>query len=331
MKRANKLLVEILDPDNIRLASWKAARGKRYSRAVRNWQSNLGTNLHELQKQMALGRVEVGKYHFFTIFDPKERLICAPSFGEQVLHHSLMNVCHPVFERVLIFDTYASRKGKGTYAALRRAAEFSRSHGWYLKLDVRKFFETIHHGILKRQLYRLFKEERLLKIFYDIIDSYSVQTGRGVPIGSLTSQYFANHYLSGLDHYVKEKLGIHAYVRYMDDMVLWHNDKTVLLAAYKEIERYVGHELDCALKPLICNRAERGLTFLGYRVFRNHIGLSHRSKVRFITKMNLVVNHCLSGYWHEKGCQRHALPLLGFAGHADTRPVLRSAILSVVE
>jgi RNA-directed DNA polymerase len=331
MKRANNLLSEILDPDNMRLASWKAAKGKRHAKPIRAWQSNLNANLLALRAQISAGNVEVGRYHFFTIFDPKERLICAPSFGEQVLHHSLMNVCHTVFERALIYDTYASRKGKGTYAALHRASSFSSAYAWYLKLDIRKFFETIHHATLKRQLYRLFKEERLLKIMYDIIDSYSMQPGRGVPIGSLTSQYFANHYLSGLDHFIKENLGIRAYVRYMDDMVLWHDDKRALLAAYQEIEKYVVDKLECTLKPIVCNKTERGLTFLGYRVFRDHTRLSQRSKVRFVRNMHLVVDNYQSGHWHEKGCQRRVQPLLGFVCHAHTRPRLKGAILSIVE
>lgn len=322
MRRANKLIPGIADPDNLRLASWKAAKGKRYSKQVMAWQANLGVNLKTLREQIMAGCVEVGHYHLFKIYDPKERLICAPSFGEQVLHHALMNVCHPYFDRVLIDDSYASRKGKGTHAALKRAAAFSRSQAWYLKLDVRKFFETIHHGILKRQLCRLFKEERLLKIFYDIIDSYENSPERGVPIGNLTSQYFANHFLSGLDHFIKETLLIPAYVRYMDDMVLWHDDKYQLQAALVAVEDFATSKLHSELKPPVLNSTAHGLAFLGYRIYPHHIRLTQQSKLRFLHKMGHVTRQYLSNNWHEKGCQRHALPLLSFTGHADTRPVL---------
>lgn len=322
MRRANNLIPKIIDPDNLRLASWKAAKGKRYAKQVLAWQANLGIHLKLLREQIMSGCVEVGHYHLFKIYDPKERLICAPSFGEQVLHHALMNVCHPYFDRALIDDSYASRKGKGTHAALKRASAFSRSRAWYLKLDVRKFFETMHHGVLKRQLYRLFKEERLLKILFDIIDSYEYSPGRGAPIGNLTSQYFANHFLSGLDHFIKEKLRIPAYVRYMDDMVLWHDDKAQLKAARIAVEDFASAELHCELKPPILNRTAHGLTFLGYRIFPHYIRLTQQSKLRFLRKMNYVTQQYLSENWHEKGCQRHALPLLAFAGHADTRPVL---------
>ncbi len=305
------------------MASWKAAKGKRYSKQVLAWQANLGVNLKILREQIISGYVDVGHYHLFKIYDPKERLICAPSFGEQVLHHALMNVCHPYFERALIDDSYASRKGKGTHAALKRAAVFSRSQAWYLKLDVRKFFETMHHDVLKGQLCCLFKEEHLLKIFFDIIDSYAYAPGRGVPIGNLTSQYFANHFLSGLDHFIKEKLCIPAYVRYMDDMVLWHDDKDQLQAARKAVEDYASVELQCELKPPVLNGTAHGLAFLGYRIYPHHIRLTQQSKLRFLRKMDYVTRQYLSEHWHEQGCQWHALPLLSFTGHADTRPVLR--------
>lgn len=219
MKRLNDILPAIADPDNLRLAFWKARKGKSWSKPVQVYRSELDANLRLLREQILSGNVQVGRYHFFKIYDPKERQICAPSFGEQVLHHALMNVCHGRLEKVQVFDSYACRKGKGTYAALERAKYYTRRYKYFLKLDVKKFFDTIHHNALKAQLARLFRDEDVLNIFYRIIDSYEAHPGRGVPIGNLSSQYFANHYLSGLDHYIKEQLRIKAYVRYMDDMV----------------------------------------------------------------------------------------------------------------
>ncbi|MCB9298198.1 MAG: hypothetical protein H6559_34525 [Lewinellaceae bacterium] len=236
MKRKNNLLLTIADPDNLRLAFWKARKGKSWSKPVRAYRADLDANLMLLREQILSGEVQVGRYHFFKIYDPKERQICAPSFGEQVLHHALMNICHSRLEKVQVFDSYACRKGKRYLCRSGTGKNYTRRYRYFLKLDVKKFFDTIHHNVAKTQLARLFRDQDVLDIFYQIIDSYEAHPDRGVPIGNLTSQYFANHYLSGLDHFIKEKLRIKAYVRYMDDMVLWHNDKDVLKQAWRAIK-----------------------------------------------------------------------------------------------
>lgn len=274
MKRVGKLLPQILEMDNLRLAFWKASKGKRYSEEVLAYQKNVEFNLRTLQQQIATGLVELGQYRYFKVFEPKERQICASAFSEQVLHHAMMNVCHEVFERHLVYDSYASRKGKGVHAALARAQVFAGQYSWYLKLDVRKFFDSVHHDVLKAQLARLFKDTRVLEIFGKIIDSYATSPGRGLPIGNLSSQYFANHFLSGLDHYIKEVLRMPAAVRYMDDIVLWHHDKTALKDARRAVARYVKTELQVELKPEVLGASVRGLTFLGYRIFPHHRVLS---------------------------------------------------------
>ncbi len=326
MKRAGDLMPRILDMDNLRLAFWKASKGKRYSGEVLAFQQNIEANLHALQRQLATGLVEVGNYRYFKVYEPKERQICASAFSEQVLHHALMNVCHDVFERHLVFDSYASRKGKGVHAALARARFFTRRYRWYLKLDVRKFFDSVHHDVLKSQLARLFKDPRVLEIFGKIIDSYAASPGRGLPIGNLSSQYFANHFLSGLDHYIKEVLYIPAAMRYMDDIVLWHNDKAVLKAAQRAIAQYTETELRGALKPEVLSASSRGLTFLDYRIFPDRTTLARQSKQRFIRKFRLLELRYDSGDWDETVCQRRALPLLAFLGHARTRKFRESIV-----
>ncbi|GHT32987.1 hypothetical protein FACS189415_2290 [Bacteroidia bacterium] len=122
---------------------------------------------------MLHGNIQVGDYHYFTIFDPKERIICAAAFGERVMHHALMNVCHPNFEQYQIYHSYASRIGKGTYAALKQACVYQKQYDWFLKLDVRKYFDSIDHDILKHLLSKRFKDKTLLNIFDKIIDSYN--------------------------------------------------------------------------------------------------------------------------------------------------------------
>lgn len=326
----NRLLGRIADPDNLRLASWKAAKGKRYAAGVLAFQSDLDRNLLRLRQQILSGAVEVGNYHYFKVYEPKERQICASAFPEQVLHHALMNVCDARFERALIADSFASRKGKGTYAALDRAKYFTWANPWFLKLDVRKFFESVHHDVLKNQLARLFREERLLGIFCRIIDSYAASPDRGLPIGNLTSQYFANHYLSGLDHFIKERLGMRAYVRYMDDLVLWHTDKEVLKDAHAAIAEFVLDRLRCDLKPALLNRSQRGLPFLGYRVFPYQVRLLQKSKQRYIRKTRQVHEFHGSGLWTEPACQVRVAGLVAFTRHADARG-FRKTVLSRLE
>lgn len=326
MKRAKALLPQIIDPENLRWAYLKARKGKSYSREVREYALFLDDNLFSLHRQLASGLVEVGNYKYFTIFDPKERKICASAFSEQVLHHALMNICDPYFERAQIYDSYASRKGKGTYAALARAREHTKKYTWYLKLDVRKFFESIHHLVLKEQLHRMFKEPVLLDIYEKIIDSYEVEPLRGVPIGNLSSQYFANHYLSPLDHFIKEDLRSKAYVRYMDDMVLWGYEKHSLLEAFNTIDSFVEQRLKVKLKPMILNTTNQGLSFLGYRIFPRYIHLSQRSKRRFLRKLEDIDNKLAWDIWDEATCRRHADPLTAFILHADTEKFRKDAI-----
>lgn len=233
-------------------------------------------------RELAEGTYEVGPYHQFTIFDPKERLITAPCFRDRVLHHAVTLVCEPVFERLLIADTFACRRGKGRIAAVERARSFARCFHWFLKLDIRKYFDSIDHAILSRLLRRKLKDRRLLELFDRIIASYEVAPGRGVPIGSLTSQHFANFYLGQLDRFVKEELQAGGYVRYMDDFVVWGKDRAGLTTVRDRIKEFVARELSLTLKPHpYINQSRWGMDFLGCRVKPSHIGLNRRSRVRF--------------------------------------------------
>jgi retron-type reverse transcriptase len=318
VKRADHLLERIAEPDNLRLAFWKARKGKNLSKQVQGYRDHLEKNLLTLREQILTDRVAVGDYHYFKIYDPKQRQICAAPFREQVLHHALMNICHDHFEKKQIFDSYASRPGKGTHAAVKRAKKFCCSYAWFLKLDVRKFFASIQHDCLKEQLRRMFKDCQLLNILYKIINSYESNTGCGVPIGNLTSQYFANHYLAGLDHFIKEQLRCKAYVRYMDDMVLWHDDKAQLKKSHYAVREFIQTNLKCELKPELLNRTKYGAPFLGYRIFPFHIRLLRRSKARFIKKMRYLDAQYQSGEWSETVCQRRVLPLVEFTKLADS-------------
>lgn len=328
MERANYLISEIADIDNLRLAFWKASKGKRHKQKVLGYQKDIEKNLLNLQNQILTGNIEVGHYTCFDIYEPKRREICASAFSEQILHHALMNICHPFFDKVQIFDSYASRKNKGTHKAIERAKGYSKKYPYFLKLDVRKFFNSIEHSVLKAQISRLFKEKDLLYIFAQIIDSYQKSDNRSLPIGNLTSQYFANHYLAGLDHFAKEKLSCKAYIRYMDDTLIFGETKAVLLEKFGQIETYTRQILHLELKPKILEETAKGLPFLGYMLYPTHIQLLQKSKIRFIRKYQKIQKHKDAGIWTEAKCQRKLLPLLAFVGQADTY-FFKKKILSV--
>jgi len=279
---------------------------------------SLDKNLLSLRNEILSGSIQVGKYHYFKIYDPKERKICAATFRERILHHALMSVCHANFEKYQIFDSYASRIGKGTYAALKRAGIFQWQYKWFLKLDVRKYFDTIDHSILKTMLENRFKDKALLQIFFKIIDSYHTSPGKGLPIGNLTSQYFANHYLALADHHIKEKLKSPAYVRYMDDMIIWANDKNKLLKIGNEFKNFIETELILTLKPFCLNSTDKGLPFLGYVLFPGTVLLNKNSRKRFKAKFKQYAFKLNSMVWDQAEYQARILPLIAFAKHANT-------------
>lgn len=325
MKRAGNLMELIADPDNLRLAFCKAAKGKEGKREVQRFRQHLDRNLLALRNGLLDGTVEVGRYHYFMIYDPKQRLICAASFPERVLHHAIMNVCHPYFERNFIYDTYATRIGKGTYAALNRAFRGLSRYGYVAKMDVRKYFDSISHSVLKQKLKRLFKDNQLLCLFDRIIDSYHTHEGYGVPIGNLTSQYFANFYLSEIDHFAKEELKIPLFVRYMDDILLMGDDRNQLKIWADGIS-HKAESLELQFKPSTLFAAEAGCSFLGYRICRHKIAMNSRSRRRMIGKWHHCDSLLEQSEMSEDNYERHIVPLLAFASHAYTKR-LRTNIL----
>ena len=326
MKRAGQLIPSIITADNMRLAFVKAVRGKRHTRQVVEFEKNLDENLRCLAEEIRTCNRRWGPYYRFTIFDPKEREIKVAPLGDRVAHHALMNICEPFFENYQIFDSYASRRGKGQFAALDRARTFSRQNSWYLKLDVRKYFDSISHAVLKKLLIRRFKDIYILENFNKIIDSHDSDMQRGVPIGSLTSQFFANHYLAVMDHFVKERLKIHCYVRYMDDFVLWGDDPDFLKSTARTLKDYLADELQLTLKPPTLNRCSQGMTFLGFRIFPDKMVLSHRSRYRFRRKLRTMTENFESGTWDESTYARHLETLFAFVRHAKSEGFRRRAM-----
>jgi len=327
VRRAGGLWEAFLQPETFRLAFWRAARGKWHRAEVRRMSGALDAEVRVMIEEVRTDRFPLGEYRRFTVFDPKERTIHAAPFRERVLHHAVMHVCAPGLERRAVPDSFACRAGKGQYAALARAVEYARRHTCYLKMDVRKYFDSVSHDLLKAQLRRAFKDARMLALLDRIIDSYAASPGRGLPIGSLTSQHFANFYLGTLDRWAKETMRCPGYVRYMDDFVCWDDTPARLREVRADARRFLRADLELDWKPdpfLAPTRA--GMDFLGYRVFPSGLRLNRRSRRRFARRLAGCAREYDEGRWTERELHDHVLPLVAFTEKAAARTFRRQTL-----
>jgi retron-type reverse transcriptase len=319
MRREKCLYARIAETENLLDAFHESAKGKGTSQDVIDFRRNIDANIAELRSRLKNREYVIGNYFFFTIRDPKVRKICASDFPERVLHHAIMNVCEEAFESFHIHDSYACRKGKGNQKALARARQFARRHSWYLKLDIRKYFDSIDHDIALALLKRRFKDAALLELFARILDSYHVSPGKGIPIGNLFSQYLANFYLAFFDHWIKEDRKVKAYVRYMDDFLLFSNDKEILCAALNEIRDFLKTRLALTLKNDVqINRTACGVPFLGARVFPAHTILQTPAMKRYSKKYRHYEKNYREGVWPETDLACHMEALNAFAKNCDS-------------
>jgi RNA-directed DNA polymerase len=313
MKRVGHLMPGIVEWDNLLLAFCRAERGLSDKYEADVYRENLDENLRFLRDGLADGSFPFGEYHSFEVRDPKTRLIHAPAFRERVAQHAIFNVCEPVLERKLIDDSFACRTGKGTHGALRRAQVFARRHDWFLKLDVRRFFDSVVHDRLLEMVERLFKDRGVFDLFRKILNGYCTGPGRGLPIGSLASQFFANHYLCTLDRMCKEQLKVPGYLRYMDDFILWGNERKELCRARERVEECLE---ELGLKLKIGNHPQRvrqGVPFLGHVVHPFRMVPDRRARVRFFRKIRSLESQADEGWIDELELQQRHQCLLGFS------------------
>ena len=319
MKRANDLFDQISAWDNLLAAVHQASRGKRHRCDTQAFCLHLSDNLRRIQEELTTDSFRFGRFHQFVIHDPRRRIITAPCFEERVVHHAIINVCEPVFERFLINDSFACRRGLGRLAALERAQTFSRRHTHYVKMDIKKFFDNVDHATLLELLHRRYKDSRLLNLLAEIVHCYEVDPGKGLPIGSLTSQHLANFYLGWFDRFVKEQLRIAGYVRYMDDCLIWGKSRASVRSAYFAAQRFLCDGLQFNTKPPIIGSVKRGIGFLGCRVFPNYLVLDRRSRRRFKAKLGELSQEYRNGKVSEIDCQQRATAMIAFARAGGTR------------
>ena len=278
-KNGKELFHLVYDFQNLYEAYMKSRRGKRWKGATNRFEMNALEYVSYLQHLLKTKTYTLGSYNVFKVYEPKERIIKSISFKDKVVQRSLCdNVLEPIFEKSLIYDNYACRRNKGVHAGLERTAEFFRKYhrknglnGWVLKCDIEKYFDSIDHGVLKRIVRKYIADKDVLWLLDMIIDS----TGNpGLPIGNQTSQWFALIFLNGFDHFIKEKLRIKYYIRYMDDFILIHHDKEFLKYCKLEIIKYLDN-----LKLKLNNKSHifplrNGVDFLGF-----HTYLTEKEKV----------------------------------------------------
>jgi retron-type reverse transcriptase len=345
-KLYRNLWPNLISFENLLKAYRKAARGKRSKPSVALFEYHLEENLFELQTELREGSYQPGAYINFYIHDPKHRLISAAPFRDRVVHHALINIMGPIYERKFIFDSYANRKGKGSHRALDRATTYMRRFDYVLPLDVRQYFPSIDHAILLDILRQTFDDQQLMALAalileegkdvhthtYDMVyfagdDLLAMMRPRGLPIGNMTSQFWANVYLNGLDHYIKRVLGCKAYIRYVDDMPLFANNKKTLhqwraaVIEYLASLRLTIHE-ECA-QPRPC---ERGLPFLGFQLFADHRRLKRRNPVNARRRIKRLSEEYGQGDVELSQVKSSIQSWIAHAEHGDTWG-LRGAIL----
>lgn len=268
---------EIIDFETLHAAYIKARRGKRYSDEALRFGCGLEEQLLQLQYELCSGTYRVGPYRAFTIREPKRRKIAALPFRDRVVQHALVAVIEPIWEARFIYDSYACRVGKGTHAGADRLTSFlRRAHQtwvstYVLKADVRSYFASINHEVLRGLIHKRVACRETLRLISEIIDSWEPDSGTGIPIGNLSSQLFANIYLHELDKYTKHTLREHFYLRYMDDFVILSPDKAHLNATQHQIGAFLDERLRLRLnRKTRIFPAECGIDFLGYKIWRTH-------------------------------------------------------------
>lgn len=275
MKRTGHVWEEIVSFSNLLRAARRAARGKGDRRAVARYLERVELEVLALGRDLEAGTYRPGEPIRFKIHDPKERVITAAPFRDRVVHHAFLGPLEGVLERRMRPESFACRRGKGTHAALRQARRLLRRHGYFLKLDIERCFESIRHSVVMETLERTLKDARALELARVILGGpeHGPPGEIGLPIGSLTSQWFANLVLDRLDHFVTEELRSGSYVRYMDDFVLFGQDKTELRSKLELVREFVETRLQLRLKEraTLLAPASEGLPFLGFRLYRGLI------------------------------------------------------------
>lgn len=315
MKTYRHLYEKLCSFEKLEDAYFKARKRKTLNPKVMEFDKHWRFHLFAIQRELRNFTYSPMPMKKFVLRDPKTRIICVSEFRDRVVHHAIVNILQPIFEPGFIYDSYASRKGKGTFAALERFGSFLRKVtengkliggarnanevcGYALKADIRHYFDSVSHEILIEIIGRRIKDNGVIWLIKSIIGNYNSGTeGKGMPLGNWTSQFFANIYLNELDQFIKHKLKAKYYLRYVDDFVILHSSKKILLEYERQIKNFLRN-LQLELHPDKCRviPASVGIGLLGFRVFY-HYRLVRKRNIRAITsRLNAMACLCLNGH-----------------------------------
>ncbi len=316
MKRLGNIYQQIISVENLHLADAKASRGKSKQPGVIEHNKNRDANIVALHTMLRNKTFRTSPYTTFPVYEPKERLVFRlPYFPDRILHHAIMNILEPMFIACFTADTYSCIKGKGIHPAaesVRRALADEQNTLYCLKLDIKKYYPSVNHDILKELLRRKIKDADLLQLIDEIIDSAD-----GLPIGNYLSQYFANFYLTYFDHWIKEEKQVRYYFRYADDIVILASNKPYLHGILADIKAYLNTHLKLTVKNnhQVFPVAKRGIDFLGYVFYHTHTRLRKTIKQNFARAVKKGNPKSLAAYW-------------GWAKHANTNHLIKKLLTS---
>lgn len=339
-KTFNNLFEKLVTFDSLYAAYLEARKGKRESVSCLVFERDLEGNLINLQNELIWGQYKTGKYFRFDVYEPKKRKVAAlEDFRDRVLHHALCNLLNPIYEARFIHNSYACRVGKGTHAGADKAQEMMREclgrHGklFALKADISKYFASIDHEILKNLIRKKISDKKILSITDEIIDSYCEpgRPGKGLPLGNLTSQLFANIYLNELDQHIKNTKQEKWYIRYMDDWVVLHHDKRHLQALRLELQIWLGVELKLSTnhKTMVFPISQsngRGLDFLGYHLWPDRRRLRKASLKRFARRVRRLQRDYSEGNIEPPEIRQQLSSWTAHARHGNALPALNSIL-----
>ena len=312
----------------LRTSALRAARGHRKTPAVARFLVELESNVLTLERELLTGSYMPRPLRTFRIYDPKPRLIAAAEFRDRVVHHAVCAVLQPFFEQDADDNSFACRHGKGNFAAIKAAQRYARIYPRFVKLDIRHFFETVPHSVLKRLLTRYVFDPALLALIGRILDAGAASPGIGLPIGNLTSQHFGNAVLGIFDQYARRSLRVGALVRYMDDILLFGRSSAEVRHWSAEAELWVEKRLGMAIKAerTLIAPTSLGIPYLGFRVFRSLIRLDAARRRRLRRRLRMYERQRVSGYLTELEAQQRVGATLAWAEQAHSRGLLRALI-----
>ncbi len=328
MKKYKNLYQEICSEENLALAFRKARKRKSQKPYVIEFENNLDENLKILRDELLSEEYKPKPLRTFVIRDPKVRKIRKSYFVDRIVHHAICNILEPIFEKRFIYDSFANRIGKGTLNAIKRFDKFKQKVSknntrkcYVFKADVKHYFDEVNHSILINILRKKINDERLISLISKVLKNHSKEIS--MPLGNMTSQFFANVYLNELDQFVKNELKAKYYIRYVDDFVILHNDKNVLDCYKEKIDIFLKEKLQLELHPnkskiLLLNR---GIGFLGFRNYPYH-RLLRKANVRTMRKR-------ITEGDYDSICE-FLEGWMSYANHADTYN-LRSKIADNIE